>query len=54
MELARQRAAVFGLKDRIRFFPGNAEQLFTFVPVEPYDLRSWCITEGRGRWRGFC
>ena len=38
MELARQRAAVFGLQDRIRFCPGNAEQLSTFVPVEPYDL----------------
>lgn len=38
MELARQRAAVFGLEDRIRFYPGNAEQLSSFVPVEPYDL----------------
>jgi 2-polyprenyl-3-methyl-5-hydroxy-6-metoxy-1,4-benzoquinol methylase len=38
MELARQRAAVFGLEDRIRFCPGNAEQLNSFVPVEPYDL----------------
>jgi len=38
MELARQRAAVFGLEDLIRFSPGNAEQLSTFVPVEPYDL----------------
>jgi 2-polyprenyl-3-methyl-5-hydroxy-6-metoxy-1,4-benzoquinol methylase len=38
MELARKRAAVFGLEERIRFCPGNAEQLSTFVPVEPYDL----------------
>src|SRR5207245_2364549 len=38
MELARQRAAVFGLEDRIRFCPGNAEQLVSFVPLEPYDL----------------
>jgi SAM-dependent methyltransferase len=38
MELARRRAAVFGLEDRIRFCPGNAEQLSAFVPVEPYDL----------------
>jgi 2-polyprenyl-3-methyl-5-hydroxy-6-metoxy-1,4-benzoquinol methylase len=38
MELARQRAAVFGLADRIRFCPGDAEQLSSFVPVEPYDL----------------
>src|SRR6516165_5712814 len=38
MELARQRAAVFGLEDRIRFCAGNAEDLSSFVPVEPYDL----------------
>jgi len=38
MELAQKRAAVFGLEDRIRFCPGNAEQLSTFVPPEPYDL----------------
>jgi 2-polyprenyl-3-methyl-5-hydroxy-6-metoxy-1,4-benzoquinol methylase len=38
MELARKRAAVFGLSDEIRFCPGNAEQLSTFVPVEKYDL----------------
>jgi SAM-dependent methyltransferase len=38
MELARTRAAVFGLQDQIRFYPGNAEELSRFVPVEPYDL----------------
>ncbi len=38
MALARQRAEVFGLSDRIRFCPGNAEELTKFVPVEPYDL----------------
>lgn len=38
LDLARQRAAVFGLQDRIRFCPGNAEQLTSFLPVEPYDL----------------
>src|SRR5437667_7681542 len=38
MGLARTRASVFGLGDRIRFCPGNAEELSTFVPVEPYDL----------------
>src|SRR5215470_11592821 len=38
MELARQRAATFGLEEPIRFYPGNAEQLSTFVPVERYDL----------------
>src|SRR5258708_17761218 len=38
MELARRRAAVFGLEDRILFCPGNAEQLSAFVPPEPYEL----------------
>jgi len=38
MELARKRAAVFGLEDRIRFCAGNAEHLSAFVPPEPYDL----------------
>lgn len=38
MELARQRASIFGLQDRIRFCHGNAEELSTFLPVEPYDL----------------
>ena len=38
MELAQQRAAVFNLQDKIRFLSGNAEQLSSFVPVEPYDL----------------
>ena len=38
MELARTRAAVFGVQDQIRFYAGNAEELTTFVPVEPYDL----------------
>jgi len=38
MELARKRAAVFGLSDEIRFCPGNAEQLSSFVPVEKFDL----------------
>src|SRR5271165_6922705 len=33
MELARKRAAVFGVEDRIDFRPGNAEQLSTFVPA---------------------
>jgi 2-polyprenyl-3-methyl-5-hydroxy-6-metoxy-1,4-benzoquinol methylase len=38
MELARTRASVFGLGDRIRFCPGNAEQLSAFLPFQPYDL----------------
>jgi 2-polyprenyl-3-methyl-5-hydroxy-6-metoxy-1,4-benzoquinol methylase len=38
LAVARQRAAVFGLSDRIDFYNGNAEQLSSFVPVEPHDL----------------
>jgi 2-polyprenyl-3-methyl-5-hydroxy-6-metoxy-1,4-benzoquinol methylase len=38
LEIARQRAAVYGVRDRIRFYEGDAEQLSKFVPVEPYDL----------------
>ena len=36
--IARRRAEVFGLEDRIRFYVGNAEELSDFVPVEAYDL----------------
>ena len=38
IELAQQRATVFGLRDRIRFYSGNAEELSSLIPVEPYDL----------------
>jgi 2-polyprenyl-3-methyl-5-hydroxy-6-metoxy-1,4-benzoquinol methylase len=38
LELARRRAEVYGLEDRVRFYQGSAEELSTFVPVEPYDL----------------
>jgi SAM-dependent methyltransferase len=38
LEIAKQRAEVYGLQDHIRFCLGNAEELTTFVPVEPYDL----------------
>jgi len=38
MEVAEQRAQVFGFDDRITFHNGNAEELSTFVPVEPHDL----------------
>jgi ubiquinone/menaquinone biosynthesis C-methylase UbiE len=38
MELARKRAAVFGLEDRIHFCPGNAEQLSDFLPTQTFDL----------------
>jgi len=38
LEIAKQRASVYGLQDRIRFYCGNAEELSAFLPVEPYDL----------------
>ncbi|MCC7236547.1 MAG: class I SAM-dependent methyltransferase [Bryobacterales bacterium] len=38
IEVARQRAAVFGLEDRIRFVRANAERLREFLPAEPFDL----------------
>jgi 2-polyprenyl-3-methyl-5-hydroxy-6-metoxy-1,4-benzoquinol methylase len=38
LQVARQRAKVFGLEDRIRFIQADAETLSESVPVEPYDL----------------
>ena len=38
LEVARQRARVFGLEDRVRFLQADAEKLSDSVPVEPYDL----------------
>src|SRR5215467_12242702 len=38
LEIARQRAAVFGFEDRIRFIQANAEELSAVIPVEAYDL----------------
>ena len=38
LELAKQRAEVFGLSDRIQFVEANAEQLSTYVQPRPYDL----------------
>ena len=38
LEMARKRAEVFGLEDRIRFYHGSAENLADAVPLEPYDL----------------
>ena len=44
LEIARRRAAVYGLDDRITFYAGNAEELDAIVPVEPYDLIfSWGV-----------
>jgi 2-polyprenyl-3-methyl-5-hydroxy-6-metoxy-1,4-benzoquinol methylase len=38
LEIARQRVSVYGFKKQVQFYTGNAEQLSSFVPVEPYDL----------------
>lgn len=38
LELARQRAEVYGLSDRIKFYEANAERLSQVIPPEPYDL----------------
>lgn len=38
LEMARRRAEVFGMEDRIRFFHGSGEQLEEVVPPEPFDL----------------
>jgi SAM-dependent methyltransferase len=38
LELARRRADVFGLSDRIDFRVADAERLSEIIPPEPYDL----------------
>ena len=38
LEVARQRAKVFGVEDRIRFVLANAEKLSDYVAPERYDL----------------
>jgi 2-polyprenyl-3-methyl-5-hydroxy-6-metoxy-1,4-benzoquinol methylase len=38
LEVARQRARVFGLEHRVQFIQADAERLSETVPVEPYDL----------------
>jgi 2-polyprenyl-3-methyl-5-hydroxy-6-metoxy-1,4-benzoquinol methylase len=38
LDVARQRAKVFGFEDRITFIQANAEKLSESVPVEKYDL----------------
>src|SRR3954447_24379727 len=38
LEVARQRAKVFQLEDRITFIQANAEDLSSYVPVQEYDL----------------
>ncbi|MDK9699925.1 MAG: class I SAM-dependent methyltransferase [bacterium] len=36
--LAEQRAQVFGLTDKVKFYQANAEELSSVVPLEQYDL----------------
>jgi SAM-dependent methyltransferase len=38
LDLARQRAEVFGLQDRVTFIEADAERLSNFVEPEEYDL----------------
>jgi 2-polyprenyl-3-methyl-5-hydroxy-6-metoxy-1,4-benzoquinol methylase len=38
LELARQRAQVYGVADRVQFVEADAERLAEFVRPEPYDL----------------
>jgi ubiquinone/menaquinone biosynthesis C-methylase UbiE len=38
LEVARQRAQVFGFQDRVKFYQADAEKLSESVPVEKYDL----------------
>lgn len=38
LELAKKRAEVYGLSDRMEFYCANAEELSRTVPVESFDL----------------
>lgn len=38
LALAKRRAALFGLQDRIAFYQADAERLSEVVPADPYDL----------------
>jgi ubiquinone/menaquinone biosynthesis C-methylase UbiE len=38
LTIARRRAEVYGLENRIRFYQANAEELTRVVPIETYDL----------------
>ena len=38
LELARRRAEVYGVTERVTFYEANAEELASVVPTEPYDL----------------
>jgi SAM-dependent methyltransferase len=38
LKIAKKRAEVFGLTDRIEFYEANAERLSEYVPPQAYDL----------------
>ena len=38
LELARKRAQIYGVDDRVRFVAADAERLSDFVEPQPYDL----------------
>ncbi|MEP6847685.1 MAG: class I SAM-dependent methyltransferase [Acidobacteriota bacterium] len=38
LKLAKQRAELFGLSDRIQFYEADAEDLSNYIPLEKYDL----------------
>ncbi len=38
LKMAKKRAEVMGVTDRITFYVANAEELSKVVPIEPYDL----------------
>lgn len=38
IEIAKQRAEIYGLENKIKFYPADAEELSKFIPIEPYDL----------------
>lgn len=38
LNLARKRAEIFGVGDRVEFYEANAENLSDFIPAKKYDL----------------
>lgn len=38
LKLAKQRAKIFGLSDRIKFYEVDAEKLSEYIPAQKYDL----------------
>lgn len=38
LKIARKRAEVFQLQDKIKFYEANAERLSEFIPIETFDL----------------